>query len=251
MSAITLSPPEVEQATDTVPKPGRADAFRLRTALPALLLLAVAAVLVIWGIRRGEQPAPHVDVTALPTAFGSWRMVASETTDAQLAFTPEVAKALDLDSFTQRKYVDARTGREIYLLLEYRRQGRGAFNHRPEACYPAAGIALSGRKIVPVDYGGTPQKAVYWVGDYSGSEGVSHQALIYWFATGNRTETSFWKQQVQMALGRLHPDENGWVFARLVCYTTPGDEAGALAAEQDFVRQSSPAMIQILNAGRR
>lgn len=247
MSTLTLEPPELRPPSPEPPRGGGSDAFRFRAALPALALLLVAAVLALWGLRQGDRPAPHADVTTLPSAFGPWQLVASEKTHEQLAFTGEIAKALDLDSYTQRVYRNAQTDREVYLLLEYRRVGRGAFNHRPEACYPAAGISLSDRRIVPMDYGGRPQNAVSYVGDFSGSESKTHHALLYWFGTGARTETNFWRQQVQMALGRLHPEENGWAFARLTCETAPGDEAGALAAEQDFVRLASPDLIRAIN----
>lgn len=223
------------------------DALRLKRALPALALLLIAAVLAVWGLRVGERPAPHADVTTLPAAFGPWQLIADEKSTPALAFTGEIAKSLDLDSYTQRVYQNTLTGRQIYLLLEYRRVGRGAFNHRPEACYPAAGISLTDKNIVPIDYGGRTQSAVSYVGDFSGTESHTHHALLYWFGTGTRTETNFWHQQVQMAFGRLHPAENGWAFARLTCETAKGDEAGALAAEQDFVRLSSPALIRAIN----
>lgn len=248
MSAAILESPEIKPPSAQPPRSGGSDALRFRPALPALTLLLVAAILAVWGLRQGDRPAPHADVTTLPATFGPWQLTASEKTHEQLAFTGEIAKSLDLDSYTQRVYRNAQTGREVYLLLEYRRAGRGAFNHRPEACYPAAGISLSDRKIVPIDYGGHTQSAVSYVGDFTGSESATHHALLYWFGTGARTETNFWRQQVQMALGRLHPEENGWAFARLTCETAKGDEAGALAAEQDFVRLSSPALIRAIAA---
>ena len=227
--------------------------LRLRRAAPALLLLAVAAVLGLIGLRMGDMAAPHADVTLLPTAFGSWVMTGSEKTDPKnLSLGDATAQALALDSYTQRTYMNRATGRQIVLLLEYRRLGRGAFNHRPEACYPAAGYAMTGRTTTPIIYGGRPAEAVTIVADYQGHQGRSHQVLLYWFTTGRRVESNFLKQQVEMALGRLQPDKNGWAFVRLVCERRPGDNvatfnADALAAEKDFVRQASPAIIQTIS----
>jgi EpsI family protein len=233
----------------SVPPADIGEAFRVRRALPALALLAVAALFAIWGLRAGDRPAPHADVTTLPTTIGTWRMVASEQTDPKdLAFDATISGALDLDSYTQRVYQDTRTGRSIFLLLEYRTMGRGAFNHRPEACYPAVGYVLSDRRTVRIMYGGRSQPAVAMTADFNGAEGRSHQALLYWFATGSRTESNFWKQQVEMAFGRLHPEENGWAFVRLVGEVPPGDEPGGLAAEQDFTRQAAPSLIQAIHA---
>jgi EpsI family protein len=178
-------------------------------------------------------------------------MLASEQTDPkQLALSASDLGALSLDSYTDRVYQDP-SGRRVTLLLEYRRLGRGAFNHRPEACYPAVGYVLTGRRTVPIVYGNKPGSAGTMTADYSGSEGRSHQTLLYWFASGRRCVSSFWTQQVEMAFGRLQPENNGWAFVRLVSETTPGDDAAALAAEQDFARQASPALIQAISAGQK
>ncbi len=224
------------------------DALRLRRALPVLLLLFVAALSAVFGLRQGDRPAPHADVTALPAQLGTWRMAASEQTDAGLALPPGILGALDLDSYTQRVYQDTQTGRAVQLLLEYRTAGRGAFNHRPEACYPAVGYVLTGRRTVPIEYDGRRGSAVTMTADYSGAQGRSHQTLLYWFGSGHRCLSSFWQQQVQMAFGRLQPQNNGWAFVRLVSETTPGEDAAALAAQQDFARQAAPAIIAAISA---
>ena len=231
--------------------PDGMEMLRLRRSAPVLLALALAAVLSLIGLRMGDLAAPHADVTQLPTAFGNWVMTGSEKTNPDpikgLALDDHTAQALALDSYTQRTYLDRATGRQITLLLEYRRLGRGAFNHRPEACYPAADYALTGRAETPILYGGQAAQAVTCVADYRGHLGSDHQVLLYWFATGRRVEGNFFKQQVEMAFGRLQPDKNGWAFVRLVCECPPSQNAAALAAEKDFVQQASPAMIQAIS----
>jgi len=219
----------------------------LRAALPVLVVLGVAAAFAVPGMRQSDMPAAHADVRRLPATLGTWRMDASETTDPKhLALSASDLAALSLDSYTMRQYTDTRTGQHVQLLLEYRTLGRGAFNHRPEACYPAIGYVLSGRRTVPITYGGRPQTALTVTADYQGQQGHWHQTLLYWFATGRRTESSFLKQQMEMAMGRLQPSRNGWGFVRLVTEDAPGDEAQALAAEQDFARQASPDLIDAM-----
>ncbi len=219
----------------------------LRGAMPVLVVLGIAALFAVPGMRQNDIPAAHADVRRLPAALGTWRMDASETTDPeQLALSAGDLAALALDSYTMRQYTDTRTGRHVQLLFEYRTLGRGAFNHRPEACYPAVGYMLSGRRTVSITYGGREQTALTAVADYRGQAGHSHQTLLYWFATGRRTESSFVRQQMEMALGRLQPARNGWGFVRLVTEDAPGDEAAALAAEQDFARQASPDLIDAM-----
>ena len=230
----------------TTAKPSAAP-LSLRAALPVLVVLGTAAAFAVPGMRQSDVPAAHADVRRLPAVLGSWRMDASETTaPKQLALSASDLAALALDSYTLRQYTDARTGRHVQILLEYRTLGRGAFNHRPEACYPAVGYVLSGRRTVPILYGGQEQTALSVTADYNGQAGHSHQTLLYWFATGRRTESSFVRQQMEMALGRLQPARNGWGFVRLVTEDAPGDEAASLAAEQDFARQASPQLIEAM-----
>ncbi len=251
------APPQPDRLPPAAPPPApappedKSKALTLRRAFPALAVLAVAAVLAVLGLRAGDRPAPHADVTTLPATIGTWHMVANEKTDPkELAFDATLSGALDLDSYTQRVYQDTQTGQTVFLLLEYRTLGRGAFNHRPEACYPAVGYTLSDRRTVAIDYGGRSQTAVAMTADFPGDAGTqaSHQSLLYWFASGTRTESSFLRQQVEMALGRLHPQENGWAFVRLVSKTPPGGEAAALNAEKDFARQAAPDLIQAIHA---
>lgn len=219
----------------------------LRGALPVLVVLGIAAAFAVPAMRQGDVPAAHADVRRLPALLGTWRMDASETTSPkQLALSAADLFALALDSYTLRQYTDTRTGRRVQLLLEYRTLGRGAFNHRPESCYPAVGYVLSGRRTTQISYGGRAQSALTVTADYQGQQGHSHQTLLYWFATGSRTESSFVRQQMEMAMGRLQPARNGWGFVRLVAEAAPGEEAQALAAEQDFARQASPALIDAM-----
>ena len=253
---VALSPGEAAPPPVLTPSPGRpsgtdaTEMLRLRRAAPALLLLVVAVVLSLVGLRMGDMAAPHADVTLLPTAFGAWVMTGSEKTNPKLlALDDATAQSLSLDSYTNRNYVNRVTGQQVQMLVEYRRLGRGSFNHRPEACYPAYGYTLTGRTTTPIVYGGQPAQAITLVADSQGEHGRDHQVLLHWFATGSRVESSFLKQQVEMAFGRLQPDKNGWAWVRVIseCQPDPRDNAEALAAEKDFVRQASPSLIRVIS----
>lgn len=221
--------------------------LRLRRAAPVLALLLLAALFSWIGLKRGDVAAPHADVTTIPTSFGPWIMTGSEQTDKNLAFSASLVNSIGLDSYTDRNYVNQQTGQQIQLLVEYRRLGRGAFTHRPEACYPAAGYTLSGRHITSITYGGRAAHAITSIANYNGVQGYSHQVLLYWFGTGNRVVSNFVLQQIEMALGRLNPSHNGWAFVRIISECRPGQEAAALAGEKDFVQQASPALIHAIS----
>jgi EpsI family protein len=223
MTPMETLPPTTDLETqDETEMLDPTDMLRPRRAAPALAMLALAALLCLLGLHTGNLAAPHADVTLLPTSFESWVM----------------------DSYTNRNYVNGVTGQQVQILVEYRRMGRGSFNHRPEECYPAAGYTLTGRTVTPIVYGGQSAQALTCVADYSGTQGHDHQVLLYWFATGHRVVSNFFLQQMEMALGRLQPSRNGWAFVRVIAECHPGQEASALSAEKDFVQQASPAIIQ-------
>jgi EpsI family protein len=246
MTPMETLPPTTDLETqDETEMLDPTDMLRPRRAAPALAMLALAALLCLLGLHTGNLAAPHADVTLLPTSFGSWVMTGSEKTDpTHLALDGNVASALALDSYTNRNYVNGVTGQQVQILVEYRRMGRGSFNHRPEECYPAAGYTLTGRTVTPIVYGGQSAQALTCVADYSGTQGHDHQVLLYWFATGHRVVSNFFLQQMEMGLGRLQPSRNGWAFVRVIAECHPGQEASALSAEKDFVQQASPAIIQ-------
>ena len=80
----------------------------------------------------------------------------------------------------------------------------------------------------------------------------------YLFASGNKTESDYIKQQLWMALERVFPNRNGWTFFRLNSYHLPivkneFDSSGkiftdeeAVAAQQDFLRAGDDEIRRIV-----
>ena len=115
------------------------------------------------------------------------------------------------DSYLCRSYSEPDSNEYLQLLVVYRKYGRRGFVHRPEMCYPASGYELATNGYTTVPYNGKNVKAV----EITATNEADKQLVIYWYASGERTQANFVWQQVSMALDRLQPRKYGWAFIRL------------------------------------
>jgi hypothetical protein len=131
------------------------------TLLPAVatvaILLGSGYVHGLWSFRwsaAGEIRAAAERLAAVPAAFGDW-----SGTDAPLG--DREAKVGRIDASVSRRYVNARTGRAVTILLVCGRPGPIAA-HSPEVCYAGGGYEVEGERAkVAIGYGG-PRPAEFW-----------------------------------------------------------------------------------------
>ena len=217
-------------------------------ARPVVVILMMAAVLVLSVVLTRKPPADIAvaDVTTLPLEAGEWRAL------GEIPLDPVTMQQIQADSYVQRRYVDP-AGRPVDLLVVYRRYGRREFAHRPELCFPAAGYQIVSKDQRSLPYAGRDVPAVHLVADGSkvtrtdGKTGVPDSTITYFFASGNRTEHDFLRQQIWMAFERIIPNKNGWTFVRLTSDQIDGaDDAAMLDAQQDFLRAFAPALERVI-----
>jgi hypothetical protein len=72
---------------------------------------------------------------------------------------------------------------------------------------------------------------------------------VYWFASGERTEANYVKQQYWMALDRLRTQKYGWAFVRVNCPVTTTDD-DARAEIRRFLQSASAPLVSVLS-GRK
>lgn len=201
--------------------------------LVALLTLAAA-----YAGNRVALVAPAAKLSAtlnkLPMQLGTWHGV-----DIKLDAT--VTKALAADQMLCREYTDSKTGRQLGLLVVYRKYGRRDFVHRPELCYPAAGWEIVGKSYTNVPYAGRNVQARLVIAE----QDMSREAVTYWFASGNRTEGNFAKQQLWMALDRLQKQRHGWAFIRVNVPEMYGDD-DALEITRSFMKTAEGPLMEAL-----
>ena len=162
---------------------------------------------------------------------------------------------LGADSYTLRRYVNLKTKQQVELYVIYRRYGRREFNHNPDQCFPAGGYRVIKRDTAMLPYAGVDRPVVHMLFDGShverndGKEGVPDATVTYFFASGERTEHVFLKQQMWMATERFVPNRNGWTLLRLNSPKITTDE-DALAAQVDFMKAFGPSIRDVITTDR-
>jgi hypothetical protein len=161
----------------------------MRTETPLLPAVATVAILLgsgyvhgLWSFRwsaAGEVRAAAERLAAVPAAFGDWSGTDAPLDDRQ-------AKVGRIDASVSRRYVNARTGRAVTILLVCGRPGPIAA-HSPEVCYTGSGYEVEvERAKVAIDYGG-PRPAEFWSIRVAKPDAAHPERIIVdygWFADG-------------------------------------------------------------------
>jgi len=209
-------------------------------------MMAVVCLLTVYlKFFRAEGDVVGADVRQVPYTLGDWNCLREENDDHSLM------EQLKADSYILRYYQNAKTHQVVQLYLVYRRYGRREFNHNPDSCFPAGGYRLLDRSTATLPYAGKERETVFMHFDGSqvergdGTIGVPDATVTYFFASGNKTEAHFLRQQFWMALERLIPNKNGWTLVRLNSpkVTTEDD---AYSAQRDFMTAFGPTIQKVI-----
>ena len=141
---------------------------------------------------------PELD-TLFPAQFGTWHV------DAEMPLilpAPDVQAKLDViyNQLLSRTYVNA-DGQRIMLSVAYGGdQSDGTSAHRPEACYPAQGFAITyNAKAAQTAAGGS-----LVVRRLMAQLGQRNEPITYWVVVGNEVATTGIEQKLaQMRYGLL------------------------------------------------
>jgi EpsI family protein len=177
-----------------------------------LAAFAVACAVTYYISFKPVQAVFDADLNSLPMRLDSWQ-------GRDLPLDAETRKILGADEVISRSYGDDLPD-DVSLLVVYRKYGRRDFAHRPEMCFPASGYEIVAKRHAKVPYGGRDIDAMQVVAQ----KGDERVLILYWFASGGKTEANFAKQQLWMALDRLTPHKFGWAFIRLTCPVYYSDE---------------------------
>ena len=219
--------------------PGRANApYRPHYMVVIAALALTFAFGTFWELRP-EPTGKIADVKEIPLTVGAWKSAGDVPID------PVTMEQIKADTYVQREYRRA-DGAAVDILLVYRRYGRREFAHRPELCFPAAGFNITKKDRTTLPYAGHDAPAVHLNADGS-RIGQPNTTITYFFASGERTECDFIRQQILMALERVIPNKNGWTFVRLTAGQMGGaSDATMIAAEQDFMRAMAPDLQRVI-----
>jgi EpsI family protein len=154
----------------------------------AMLATSIVAATLTPRARETALPSGGLEA-AIPKQLGPWRYV---STGGIVLPPQDTIEERTYDQVLTRSYAHRDGGPAVMLLIAYGGGQTGVLTvHRPEACYPAQGFAMSGREIVPVPVvPGRAVNGVFW----SAESDVRHEQLLYW----TRIDESFpetWAQE--------------------------------------------------------
>ena len=211
-----------------------------------IAMMGIALALSTWlTLKPQNDDLPVAELSAIPGDRDNWRCVQEVPLDSALM------TEMKSDSYMDRLYQDRNTGQNVEIMAVYRRYGRREFAHRPDQCYPAAGFNITSKDHTTLPYAGRDVDAIHLVADgrnvqlANGKVGVPNEVLTYFFASGDRTESDFIRQQLAMAFERLIPEKNGWTFIRLNSRIVTNED-DALNAQKDFMRVYGGAIRQVI-----
>ena len=149
----------------------------------ALGSAGLIAALIEWRSRSAVAAADRFD-DILPDRLGPWQRSLIE--DIAIP-TAEAQRDATYDEVITRRYVDRSGGMILLLLAHGNAQSGNAQLHRPEACYPAAGFALSNKQDVVLRTAGVGEiDALTLTATAPGR--IEH--ILYWSRIGHDFPTS-------------------------------------------------------------
>lgn len=207
-----------------------------------LLMLVVATGVTYWARTRPVVAASGSNLASLPAQLGEWAKYGEDS-----AADKEVLQSwiVESDAFLTRAYV-APDGTALTLMAVYKGFDRRGW-HLSEMCFNGSGYNVT-QSATRVPYAGKDVPAVKLVA-VNPTEGT-REIAVYFFAQGSRTEMSFGRQQMSMALTRLRPSRQGWAFVRVTSTVTISDE-DTLAHIRGFLRSASGPLIKALTTPKR
>ncbi|RVT90180.1 exosortase-associated protein EpsI, V-type [Sphingomonas crocodyli] len=189
--------------------------FLIGGALAATSIMAVAAT-----PRPSGKPLAKGGLDkAIPRQIGAWRHTAS----SGLVVPPQdETEARVYDQVLTRVYA-APTGAPIMLLIAYGGGQTGMFEiHRPEACYPAQGYVLSGRRDVAIPVTAKETiPAIFWSADSD----IRSEQLLYWTRIGDYFPKDWAQSHLAVIGSNLNRQLPDGVLVRLSSLGNDKDEA--------------------------
>ena len=204
-----------------------------------LLMLVVATGVTYWARTRPPIVPTGADLASLPVHIGEWSREGNDWATDKDVLEGWIVDAKD---FLARTYTN-RDGSSMSLMVVYKGLDRRGW-HLSEMCFSGSGYNVT-QSLTDVPYAGRNASAVELVA-VNPTEGTKEIA-VYLFAQERRTESSFAKQQMSMALSRLKPSKYGWAFVRVTSSVTTSEEE-TMKHIREFFRAASGPLVKALTA---
>lgn len=203
-------------------------------ALALLPLMLAVGALGWWFQLRPELSVEPSRLATLPFEIEAWQGQGVPLADT-------VERILDADFNLQRAYQRLDSDAPVWLYIGYYGTHRGGRpEHKPSACYPAAGWQIVTERTVELD-AESDLRATEYVVEQQGEQ----RLVYYWFRSGQRTGMlDTLSVSLDQLRGRLR---DGRADGALVRVSTPIDAEGEAAARlrlANFARQIDPLIAE-------
>ena len=205
--------------------------------IAVLLMLVVATGVTYWARTRPPIVPTGADLASLPVHIGEWSRNGKDWAAEKDVLDAWIVDAKD---FLTRTYV-APDESSMSLMVVYKGLDRRGW-HLSEMCFTGSGYNVT-QSLTQVPYAGRNVSAVKLVA-VNPADGAKEIA-VYLFAQERRTESSFAKQQMSMALTRLRPSKYGWAFVRVTSPVTTSEE-DTMRRIREFLQAASGPLVKAL-----
>ena len=212
-------------AKQTVAAEQSIDPARRQFVLGGSLLLAATAAAALKPVPDPAIVKPGELDIVIPHRLGDWQFSSA----SGLVLPPrDQTEVRTYDQVLTRVYAPDDGSLPVMLLIAYGGGQTGLFTvHRPEACYPAQGYRLSGRRLLPI-LSTASEKVVgtFW----TAVSDVRIEQLLYWTRIGNVFPHSWAEEKLATASANLVRRVPDGALVRMSALTTDADEAVATLA---------------------
>lgn len=217
------------------------DPSRRQFVFGGAMLAASAGSFAVIPAAGKTALGPHALEAAVPLRLGGWNFVST----SGFVLPPEDEnEARVYDQVLTRAYDLGDGGPAVMLLIAYGGGQTGLFEiHRPEACYPAQGYALTGRAKVPVPIGdGRAVTSTFW----TATSDVRIEQMLYWTRIGEYFPESWAAEHVAVVRSNLMLSLPDGVLVRMSVLSN--DPEASIARLELFARA---LVAGVRPAGRR
>lgn len=197
-----------------------------------ILILMGASCLISWNFYfQNYVHGDTANIHTFPKKIGDW-------VSDELAISSEDYAILETKNAFSRRY-QAPDGREVFLFAVYSQHNRKV-SYPPEISYTGSGISVVNKKQEQLlsPPGNDHIDANKLLVEY----GKNQQVMYYWFKVGDSYTTSYWKQQMLIAVKSFLGEDVSSAMIRISSIVHDGDVVGAEKDIRDFSYKIIPQL---------
>ena len=198
-------------------------------------LLALSAIM-SWNFYFRQYMAKDtVDITLFPQVIQAW-------TAEDLPLSETDYAILETRNVFVRCYTSAQ-GDKVYLFIVYSQNNRKV-SHPPEVCYAGGGVSIVDHTLDSIVV--SSKNLLVDANRLSLEKGNARQIAFYWFKVGDSFTSSYWKQQLLIAIKTLLGRPASSALIRISADVVNRDDTEAVRKIKDFAQLTIPLILQHL-----